>query len=204
MTTAILSLDAQIKKGRFFISGSNSMELQGGTSKDITNDDESTAEEDSYFYFGFQPRVGFLFLDNFAAGLFIDADYASAKDKSGGGYQKKSTTFLLGPFARYYLPVGKKLVPFIEGQAGLGAGVIKESHDAGEDWDIRNMTAFSYRMGAGITLFFSRMVGADLSIGYSHESNKYKADDETSNDETTQTLIYNEIIMQIGIVIIID
>jgi len=199
-----LTLDAQVKKARFYISGSNSLMLQNGVSKEFTDDQSEPDTEQSYFNIEFQPRIGYLFIDNLAIGLFIDADYYSSKTKEGGSYQKKSSAFILGPFARYYIPVSKKLIPFIEAQAGLGTGITKDSYNDGEDWMTEYQTLSSYRMAAGATLFFTRFIGADFSVGFNHESYKYKSEKDIHGDQTTETFIYNELLVQAGIVILIE
>jgi hypothetical protein len=194
---------AQLEKGKLFVAGSNRLELNIGGQKDKNNGDIDESSKQSYFDFDFQPRVGYMFIDNLAAGLFMDIDLYSYKYKEDNGYSYKGTTFILGPFARYYFPICDKLIPFAEAQVGFGIDNYKDTYNSGGDWDKYNETVFSYRLGGGATYFFNDIIGLDAFLGFNHESYKHKVEEGESRSDHNESVIYNEFLMQLGIVVIL-
>jgi len=202
---SVLTVKAQTEKGRFFIAGSNRFELNFGGQKDKIGGDVVEGSKLSYFDFDFQPRMGYAVINNLIVGLFMDVDVYSYKDKDKTyGYTSKGTIFIIGPFVRYYFPISDKLIPFAEAQVGFGVDHYKYKYNDGGDWDKFDQSVFTYRIGGGATYFFNEFVGADLFLGFLHDSYKYKISNEESrssdNDEKT---IYNEFIMQLGIVVML-
>jgi hypothetical protein len=200
-----ITVKAQTEKGKWFVAGSNRLELNVGGQKDKIDGDIDESSKQSYFDFDFQPRAGYMFIDNLAAGLFMDVDIYSSKFKDGNGYEVKGATFILGPFARYYIHVCDKLIPFAEAQVGFGIDNYKDTYNSGSDWSKYNETVFSYRIGGGATYFFNEMVGLDAFLGFNHESYKHKGDEgEASRSDHYESVIYNEFLMQLGIVVMLD
>jgi hypothetical protein len=200
LLASLPALKAQVEKGRYFIAGSNRLEFNNGTQKDKIDGNIDEDSKQSYFDFDFQPRIGYTVINNLATGLFMDIDLYSSKDKNGDGYQVKGATFIVGPFVRYYFPVNTKLIPYAEGQVGLGIDNYKDTYNSGGDWTKYNESVFTYRLGGGLTYFFNDMIGADLFLGFSHEAYKHKYDD---GEYDSETVIYNEFIMQIGVVVML-
>jgi hypothetical protein len=196
---------AQLEKGKYFIAGSNRLEFNKGTQKDKYDGEVDDASKQSYFDFDFQPRVGYTFIDNLVGGLFMDVDLYSSKYKDGNGYEVKGATFIIGPFARYYFPVSDKLIPYAEAQVGGGIDTFKDRYDSGDEWTKYNETVFTYRLGGGATYFFNDMIGADMFLGFSHESYKHKIDEsEASRSGHSESVIYNEFILQLGVVVLLN
>jgi outer membrane protein len=199
-----ITVKAQTEKGKFLVAGSNRLELNIGSEKQKYDGDFVEGTKVSYFDFDFQPRAGYFFIKNLAAGLFMDVDIYSYKDEDENyGYTYKGTTFIIGPFVRYYIPVCDKLIPFAEGQVGFGIDNYKYQPNSGGDWTKTNEGVFTYRIGGGATYFFNEMVGADLFLGFLHDSYKLK-DDDNPERAASSKYIYNEFIMQLGIVVILD
>lgn len=199
-----LTVQAQLEKGRYFIAGSNRLEFNKGTEKDKYDGEVDESSKQSYFDFDFQPRIGYTFIDNLVGGVFMDVDIYSSKFKDGSGYEVKGATFILGPFARYYFPVCDKMIPYAEAQIGGGVDNYKDTYNSGGEWDKYNETVFAYRLGGGATYFFNDMIGADMFLGFSHEAYKHKSDEsEASRSEHTESVIYNEFILQLGVVVLL-
>ncbi len=201
-----ISVKAQLEKGKFFVAGSNRLELNiGGETQKVDGDKVEDAGY-SYFNFDFQPRIGYTFIDNLVGGLFMDIDMWSQKDKDDTyGYTYKGTYFVIGPFARYYFPISDKLMPFAEAQVGFGVDRDKYKDNSGGDWSKTKEGVFTYRLGGGATYFFNDMVGADLFLGFCHDAYTYKGEEsEESRSEYKEKYIYNEFILQLGIVVLLD
>lgn len=200
-----ISAQAQLEKGRYFVAGSNRLEFNKGMQKDKHDGDVDDASKQTYFDFDFQPRIGYTIIDNLVTGLFMDVDIYSSKYKDGNGYEVKGATFIIGPFARYYFPVSDKLVPYAEGQVGGGIDTYKDRYDSENEWSKYNETVFAYRLGGGATYFFNDMIGADMFLGFSHEAYKHKSNDsEASRSEHTESVVYNEFILQLGVVVMLS
>jgi len=198
-----LAAQAQLDKGRYFIAGSNRLEFNKGTQKDKYDGEVDEDSKQSYFNFDFQPRIGYFFIDNLVGGVFMDVDIYSSKFKDDNGYKVKGTTFILGPFARYYFPINDNLVPYAEAQIGGGVDNYKDTYNSGSEWETYNETVFAYRIGGGATYFFNDMIGADMFLGFSHESYKHKYDESESRSDHTESVIYNEFMFQLGIVVLL-
>ena len=201
--SAGLTVQAQLEKGRYFIAGSNRLEFNKGTEKDKNNGEVDESSKQSYFDFDFQPRVGYTVIDNLVAGVFMDIDIYSSKYKDDDRYKMKGTTLILGPFARYYFPVCDKMIPYVEAQVGGGIDNYKDTYNSGDEWEKYNETVFAYRFGGGATYFFNDMIGADMFLGFSHEAYKHKIDESEASRSNTESVIYNEFILQIGVVVLL-
>jgi hypothetical protein len=200
-----ITVKAQTEKGNFFIAGSNRLELNIGGEKQKVDGDLVEGSEYSYFDFDFQPSVGYFFFDNFTGGLFMDIDMYSNKSKDEEyGYTYKGTTFIVGPFVRYYIPVCDKLIPYAHLAVGVGVDNYRTKYNSDDEWTKTNESVFSYRIGGGATYFFNEFVGADAFIGFNHESYKYKAaEPESRSSDSNSKYIYNELLIQLGVVVML-
>jgi len=198
-------LKAQTEKGKFFVAGSNRLELNIGGEKQKVDGDLVEGSEISYFDFDFQPRMGYTVIDNLVAGLFMDVDVWSNKSKDEDyGYTEKGTTFIIGPFVRFYFLDFHKLKPYAEAQVGFGIDHYKYKYNDDSDWNKTDESVFTYRIGGGATYFFNEFVGADAFLGFLHDSYKYKDSDDPERSEHNSKYIYNEFIMQLGIVVMLS
>ena len=197
-----INVNAQTDKGKLFLAGSYRLGINSGVEKQKYDGNVVSGSENSYFKFEYMDKLGYMVIDNLVAGLFIDLRFYSDKYKDDT-YFYKSTTFIIGPFLRYYLPVTGSLKPYAEGQVGFGLDNSKDRHNTTDAWAKTNEGVFTYRLGGGVTYFFNHYVGADLFLGYLHDSYKLKdsSSPERSNDSK---YIYNEFVMEIGIVVLID
>jgi hypothetical protein len=188
-------------KGKYLIAGASRLGLNLGVEKQVSG---SSDYKTSYYNFDFMPKAGYFVIDNLAVGLFIDFNIYSYKAKDEGMLSDKGTTFTIGPFARYYIPVCDKFVPFVEIQFGGGIDYYKSRYYSTSDWMKSDKGLITFRGGGGATYFFNDNVGADLFLGYLHDSYKYKDTDSGTARSSDSKIKYNEFILQFGIVVILD
>jgi hypothetical protein len=197
-----IALKAQTDKGKLFLAGSYRLGFNYGVEKQKNDGNVVSGSENSYINFDYMNKLGYFFIDNLAAGLFVDLEFYSNKYKDDS-YFYKSTTFIIGPWVRYYIPVSGDLKPYAEGQVGFGLDNSKYRYNTTDAWTKTNEGVFTYRLGAGATYFFNDYVGADLFLGFLHDS--YKLKDTGSPERSSNSkYIYNEFLVQIGIVVLID
>jgi hypothetical protein len=199
------SIFAQLEKGKIFIEGTSNLGLNFGAESQKVNGDKTDGKGYKYYNFDLQPRAGYLFNDNLVGGGYLDMEFYGDKDNDDVpfGQTTKGATFILGPFARYYFHVCDKLLPYAEAQVGFGIDNYKEKYNDGGDWSKYNETVFSYRLGGGATLFFNKTIGADLFLGYSHEAYRHKDSSSPERSSDNTKTIYNEFVMQLGLVIVL-
>ncbi len=210
--TVIISLasfftaEAQLEKGRFFISGSSNLGLDFGSQKEKYNGDEVENSKVSYYDINFMPGVGYTVIDNFVVGGFIDMELSSSKSKDEEyGSTSKSATFIIGPYLRYYFDICDKMIPYAFGGVGIGIDNSKYKYNSDDEWDKYNESVFAWWLGGGATYFFNDNIGLDGSIGFYHEAFTYKDDGsggERSDDK--YKYIYNGVELQLGIVVMLD
>jgi hypothetical protein len=94
------------------------------------------------------------------------------------------------------------LLPYAEGQVGFGIDNHKSKYGSGGDWSKSHESVFTYRVGGGATYFINDIVGADLFLGYLHDSYGYKDSSDGSRSSGSKS-IYGEFNMQIGIIVIL-
>ena len=128
---------AQTEKGSWLVGGN----LGLNTSKNNTNID-------------FSPKAGYFFLHNFAAGAAIDLGYSKVVDI-------KTTTFGIGPFARYYFGT-MNIRPFGDAEFSVNSQKQKTPSTS----NTYNSTSFF--LGAGLAGFINRNVAIEGLAGYSH------------------------------------
>lgn len=196
-----IALKAQTGKGSLFLAGSYRLGFNYGVEKQKNDGNVVSGSENSYINFDYMNKIGYFVVDNLLTGLFIDLRFYSDKYKDDS-YFYKSTTFIIGPFVRYYLPVKGALKPYAEGQVGFGLDNSKSRYNTSDPWAKTNESVFTYQLGAGVSHFFNDYVGADLFLGYLHDS--YKLKDTGSPDRSSNSkYIYDEFLIQIGIIVLI-
>jgi hypothetical protein len=203
----VKSSKIQTEKGNLFLAGASSLNMSIGGEKSKSDGNVSEGSESTVFDLNFIPKAGYFFINNLVGGLFIDAEFYSNMPKDDDGYSEKSTTFIIGPFARFYIPVCEKMIPFAEAQVGFGVDNSKTKYSSSADWYETKYGVFTYRLGAGATYFFNDAVGADLFLGYQHDSYKYKdtgSGGERGITSSDSKLVYGEFVFQLGIVVVLD
>jgi hypothetical protein len=203
LLAAAYTVNAQLVKGRYFAAGSNRLELNIGGEKSKYDGTVDESSKYSYFDFDLQPKFGYTVINNLVVGGFLDIDLYSwtAKDDS---YFERGATFILGPFARFYFLDFDKLRPFAEAAVGFGIDNYKIKFDPDDDYSKYNETVFRYRLGGGATYFFNEFVGADLFLGFAHDSYMYNEDESDGSRSGKETVVYAEFLMQLGVVVMLD
>jgi len=191
------------EKGQWFVAGSSGLGFSGGGHKSKSDGNVVESSKTSYFDFNFTPKAGYFFINNLIGGLYFDVDLYSEKSKESTGYSEKDVTFVVGPFARYYIPLCDKLIPYAEGHIGFGINNTKERYSSTGDWYKTKSGVFEYQIGAGATYFIIPSVGVDLFLGYAHYAYKYKDTGEESGTSSSKS-VYGEFVLQFGIVCILD
>jgi hypothetical protein len=189
------------EKGKFFLAGASRFGISVGNSKSQSGGSTTEGSEETYYDLDFLPKAGYYFIDNLVGGLFIDLELYNNKAKTSG-YGYKGATFIIGPFARYYVPVNDKFIPFAEAQVGFGIDHYRSRSSSSDDWYKTNENIFTYRIGAGATYFINDVVGFDMFMGYLHDSYKYEDSSVRSTTSETKS-IYNEFNLQLGIVVVL-
>ena len=112
--------------------------------------------------FNLQPRAGYFVIDNLAVGL--DFIFSSCNEKDLEDDDKWIVTMIgVGPFARYYYPLGK-IYPFVEANVAFGSMTDKEVYDEGTDKEKYGLTIFGGGVGAAVPL--GDRVTFDAMLGY--------------------------------------
>ncbi len=203
LSTAILTLCisaftfAQIEKGNWFFGGSGSLDFN--TSNEKIKTGSTTSDGYKYTDFDFRPQVAYFVIDRLPVGLSLDLDIDKEKFTDPDG-EYNWTSFMVGPFARYYVADFDGIMPYAEVAAGLGSGNNKYTYDGSSSDSKYSM--FAYRMGAGATYFVTENVGIDLFIGYASYQEKYKEEAEDARSEQEETIYkYGGLDFKIGFVI---
>lgn len=136
-----LAASAQTEKGNWLVGGN----LNLNTASQNTN-------------IGLTPSAAYFFLNNFAAGANVNFNYA----KFGGN---KTTTFGVGPFARYYFGT-LNIRPLLEADLNFTSNKIRPA--SGSISTTENGTGFF--LGGGLAAFINRNVALEGLAGYDHTS----------------------------------
>jgi hypothetical protein len=190
------------ERGKLFIEGASRFGISIGNEKSKSGGSVVDGSESTYYDLYFLPKVGYFIIDNLVGGIYIDLELYNNKPKAETGYGYKGVTFIFGPFARYYVPVSDKIIPFAEAQVGFGIDSYSSRSSSSSDWYKTKESVFTYRLGAGATYFVNEVVGLDAFAGFLHDSYKYKESEDESRSSDSKS-IYNEFILQLGIVVIL-
>jgi len=112
----------------------------------------NTAKNDTRIMF--TPSVGYFFANNLAAGANVSLDYS----KTG---TSRSTTWGIGPFARYYFGAAN-VRPLVHGNIDFTSTKTKVAGVS------NTFTGTNYFLGAGLAAFINRSVALEGLAGYSH------------------------------------
>lgn len=190
------------EKGKLFLTGASRFGISVGSEKSKSGGSTVDDSKSTYYDLDFLPKAGYFFIDNLVGGIFIDLELYNNKTKSSG-YGYKGTTFIIGPFARYYVPVTSQIVPFAEAQVGFGIDNYSSRSSSSSDWYKTKENVFTYRLGAGATYFINNIVGFDMFMGFLHDAYIYKDSDDEDRSSDSKS-IYNEFNLQLGIVVVLD
>jgi hypothetical protein len=158
----ISAANAQITKGNWLVGGTGYF-----TSASYSG---TTAASYKQTIIQISPNIGYFFIDKLSIGLKPGYSYNKT---NLGTTPTSSSTFSVGPFARYYLLNIKNQV-----------NIFSEVNYQFNKTTTTDNQSFSYNqfsVSAGPVIFFNSSVGLELSIGYTR--GKYGSD-ATSMDNT--------------------
>ena len=176
-----LAMAQMTSSGNFLIGSSFGLSSAQSNVRHNDGINESEGEGPSTTQFNIAPKVGYFIVDNFALGIGLDYTFSEVRDPNLN--RTKDTDLLFGPFARWYLPVGKDIAVFLEGNFGFGTASDIMNID-GEHQTI-STNIFAVGAGPGLTVFSS----SALSISASFKYNFARSDFDTEiNGVRRQTI----------------
>lgn len=153
----------------------------GGSVGYWSSTEENALEDEKESEFTFSPSVGYFVVDNLAVG--INLQLTSNKYDNGVGGDDKTTTFVVGPFARYYKFTSNDKFAFY-GQAGFDFGSRKYEPDGGNEV---KSSAFDFYISPGFSYFFNEHWAIDLQLqGIRYESYDPNTDGDADDDKDSQ------------------
>jgi outer membrane protein len=190
------TLFSQVEKGKWYVAGYSNLSLDIGKEKYESSNGGPTSEY-KYTEFNFTPEAGYFIIDKLVAGLFMDYEYYKDEDTEDHDTDKNSS-FIIGPFAKYYIMDYKNLWPYVG--AGIGFGSGKSTWNTSDPEKYKEIT---FRLGGGATYFLNDNIGLDLFLGYNREVDKYEINNagKSANSSDTEDYIYSAFKMSIGVVV---
>lgn len=104
------------------------------------------------------PSAGYFFARNFAAGAMLNVDYSTLGST-------KTTSFGVGPFARYYFGT-LNIRPFADVELAFQTQKVKTEVSS------NTFNSTQYFLGGGLAAFINRNVAIEGLAGYSHTAIK--------------------------------
>jgi hypothetical protein len=194
-----IALHAQTERGKLWIAGSSQFGLNQGGYKVKIDGDESGKY--SHFELVFQPKVGYTIINNLPIGIYLNFENSGYTEKESD-FKSRLNSYIGGPFVRYYFADLVGLKPYAEALFGFGFANSKYQVMS-DEWSENKRRLINFSMGAGFTYFFNDHIGIDLLLGYNYENSRDKNGYNEAGEETEVITIFNEFIMQMGIVAMI-
>lgn len=196
-----LLLQAQIEKGRFFLSGN--IEGQFNRSKSlfttvvfVDNDLEQVAleAETTINRFNFSPQIGYIFSKHLAGGIQFSYLYALQKNDFSENVniqlissQQQQQQFVIGPFLRYYTPLTDKAGFLFDLSLGYGLGKETQEEDNTEVTSA-DITTFQASVNPTFYYFVTPSLALEASIGGLNYSDIDREVNEIQNNNSFQNL----------------
>ena len=138
----------------------NSVMIGGGLAASSTegSTDQTDSESTNNFLINLNPKIGYFFIDNFAAGLGIEYTY-NTEDSDGN---VTTSDLLAGPFGRDYFPLGESSAFFAELNVVFGSTNIDD-----EQQDV-STSLFGLGIGPGFTIFANESIGIEGIVRYNY------------------------------------
>jgi hypothetical protein len=172
---SFMSSFAQTQAGAIAIGGDIGLSVTSSKNKVTTNGTTTETDGDKNTTLNFVPNVSYFLSDKFALGIGIGymGNSGSTPYQNGtSNYKLKYTggTFIVNPYAKYYIGLGEKTYFFLKGDIALGFGKTKNQYfDAAsnsvKDGDPQKTTNFGIGVLPGILFFPAPKVGIELALG---------------------------------------
>lgn len=141
---------------------------------------------------GISPKAGYFVIDNLEVG--VNLGFSSGKYGYENVDATKTSSFLAGPYARYYKFTSNERFAFTA-EAGFTFGSGKEKFPAGAEWKTGETIAY---LSPGFTYFLTDKWGLDLQLRgirfRSYDPNK----DADNNNQNTFTFGVNSLSPTLG------
>ncbi len=196
-----LLLQAQIEKGRFFLSGNIEGQFNRNKSTFTTiiingNDLEQIdmEVENTINRFNFSPQIGYIFSDHLAGGIQFSFLYALQKNDFSENVnlqlinsQQQLQQFVIGPFLRYYTPLTDKAGFLFDLSLGYGLGKETQEEDNTEVTST-DITTFQANVNPTFYYFVTPSLALEASIGGLNYSDVDREVNEIQNNTNFQNL----------------
>lgn len=188
----------QVKKKLFFlivlicgtISAAQAQFLEGtktaggGINYSTTSNRQPNGTGDQLSNFNLKLKGGYFVQDQLEAGLQLGLDSRKQEwDRNNNNIDSFSrTTFIIGPYARFYNPLTEVVAIFGEAEMQLGFGGGSNSNQV--EYNVRT---FSIGVRPGVSLMVNENLGLETSIGfigYQHEAIGREDDFENTRQST--------------------
>lgn len=185
--------NAQVGKNTTMIGGSIGFSTSSGeTEVSLSDANVSTIDGPNATVINANPKIGYFFAENFAAGLGIEYSYLTTEEE--GSTDRTSSDFLAGPFARYYVPLGgENFYFFVEGSLGFGTASTTETPENGNEIE-GSGSLFGAGGGPGLAVFVGDQIALEGLLRYNHVSTSTEFNDDRVLDSSV-----NEVDVLIGI-----
>ena len=166
---------ANAQKGSILVMGSIEY-----NSQNVSNAGSETKEN----YFGFSPKVGYQFHENWTAG--IEAGVGSSK-REFGNTEAKVNDFSLGGFLRYSKPLNQTFSAYAD--LGVGYQRTKETNTVGPISGINKGDGFYIDVTPAIFINVNKGFGLNFNIG-GLGYNTYNFDGNTGNGDNVKNFYF--------------
>lgn len=153
-TGMVLSLSAQTDKGKWLVGAS--IGVYSDTEQANPNADKVKTSE---MYF--QPSISYFISDDLAVGLLFAS--GSYKMQTASTVDEKSSSMLVAPSLRYYMPIGGNHFKFF-GQLLVPFGTDKTTVASGADVDVKTQL-MGVNLMPGFAFFPSSKISIEMSLG---------------------------------------
>jgi hypothetical protein len=164
---------AQFEQGRMMVGGAVDLNSYGSTS---VNGNTSTKVSRTT-HFGLSPTFGYFVVNNFVVGGSLTLGSSVTKYKTQND-KFTSSSFVIGPFARYYFDNF-----FVHGSAGIGISRSRFKGDRGQGVTTHNVSQLD--LGGGYAFFLNDNVTFEPQLGFNVNVETDKDSDPKEADLTT-------------------
>ncbi|KPK87351.1 MAG: hypothetical protein AMS27_02625 [Bacteroides sp. SM23_62_1] len=169
-------LSAQFNSGSKMVGASSNLDFGF-----LSEKDEGATDATKMIFIDINPRAAYFLKNRIAVGG--DLEYYLSRSKVGESDPYSSTTFRIGPFARYYYKTVASVVPFAELKGGLGSQVDKLT--TGEKFKHRIIYVGA---GVGASFFLADNFALEGMLNYIFENQKNK---EMGGSHNTNGIMLN-------------
>ena len=171
---------AQFNSGSKMVGASSNLDFGLFSEKDKDSEDATKLT-----VIDLNPRAAYFLKNRIAVGG--DLEYVFYRSKYADMEPYSSTTFRIGPFARYYYKTVASVVPFGEIKGGAGSYVVKSTDLYGEESKMKHSIVYA-GLGIGAAFFLAENFSFEGMLNYSFENQKNK---EMGGSHNTSGIMFN-------------